>query len=379
MTAYSENDLYQCDVVARARDAYQAGVLSKESRLNIEQAYPCKLYSPHFFIAIALGLLTIVSVIFTGALIWLVTGASSGSIGVVCILMSLVGYFFLEMMVKSKNYFNAGVDNALMGLILFFSGGIFLAYFETPSWILFNVVLTLISLWLCLRFADAFMAVISCGFFLVSVFLLYGKSGNEAVVYAPFVMMLIIAFLYFFKKKIEKKIKFIYEKCLDALTVFLLLAFYGAGNYWVVSQLVSSVINTTGPIAFGWAFWAFTFLVPVVYIVYGILKKDLLHLRTGLVLVAGVVFTYKYYFTLLPVEIEMLIAGLLMVALSYFFITWLQSPRYGFTSENTDIQPAWKNVEALIIAETMGGYSKPFEDPLMAGGSGGGAGAGGEF
>jgi len=282
-------------------------------------------------------------------------------------------------MVKNKSYFNAGIDNALMVLVLVFSGGIILSYFQDIPWILFTGLIMLVALWLCLRFADAFMAIISCGFFLAFTFLFYLKSGIAAVEYFPFVMILIIGILYFFTEKVKKRIKFIYEKCLMALTVFLLLAFYAAGNYWVINQLQSSVIDVPGAIHPGWVFWIFTFLMPLLYIFYGVIKKSLLHLRTGLFLVAFAVFTYRYYYTFLPLESMMLVGGLVLVATSYFFIKWLQPSRYGYSSENTFSRPAWSNAEGLVIGATMGGLSKTADNHLMDGGSGGGGGASGEF
>ena len=380
MTIYPENELYNDHVRSEAQSAFELGDISKESCKRIEDAYPTKLYTPHFFIAVALGLLTIVATFFTGILAWLFTQVeSSFGIASLCAFMAFVCYFFLEWMVKNKSYFNAGIDNALMVLTLLFSGGIFLSYFENVHWILSNTFLMLVALWLCLRFADAFMAIVSCGFFLALCFLLYLKLEKLPLVYLPFVMMAIIGALYYFINKVKNSVKFIYGKCFMGLTVFLLLAFYAAGNYWVVRELQSSLNVEATSKGSSWIFWIFTFLVPIIYIVYGIIKKDVLHLRTGLLLIAVTVFTYKYYYTLLPVEIEMLIIGLLLIALSYFFIKWLKTTRHGYTSESMAARPSWQNVEGLIIAETMGGLSPTSENHLMDGGIGGGGGASGEY
>lgn len=381
MTVYPEEDLYHYLIEDQSRQAFDAGDISNESRLKIKQAYPCKLYTPHFFIAVALGLVTVVAVFFTSILLWLLIRAESSlSISLLCGFLTVACYFFLENMVKGKNYFNAGIDNVLMLLILIFTGAILIIGFENPSWIFFHGLMMLVSLCLCLRFADAFMAIISCAFFLIFSFLLYLKLSVDAFAYSPFVMMLIIALLYFVIKKTTTQIKFVYEKCFTALTFFLLIAFYAAGNYWVISQLQFAVLNNDSHIIFGSFFWIFTFLIPIVYVAYGVIKKGMLHLRTGLVLLASMVLTYKYYFTLVPVEIEMLVVGALLVALSYFLIKLLRQPRYGYTSENTSTQPAWTSVEALIVAETLGGSeSKSSENNLMAGGSGGGGGASGEY
>ncbi len=380
MTAYPENELYNCDVRSQARASADASEISKESLHKIEQAYPCKLYTPHFFIAFALGLLTTIAVIFAGFLAWLLTSAeSSAGFSALCFFMAALCYVLLELMIKSKNYYNAGVDNALQFFILAFSAGIFLSNFDNISWVLFYGTMMLIAMWLCVRFNDAFMAVLACAFFLICVFFSVLKLGNAALALAPFAMMATIAMLYLMVNKVKPKAKFLFEKSLTFLTIFLLISFYAAGNYWVISELQSSLLNARGPVPFGWIFWIFTVSIPFIYIVYGVAKKDLLHVRSGLFLVAATILTYKYYFTFLPIEFEILLAGLILVGLSYFLIKWLQPARHGYTSEGNAPRPAWKNIEALVIAETMSAGQATTQDHLMAGGSGGGGGASGEF
>lgn len=378
MTAYSENELFNYHVISEAHIAHDTAEISKESLNKIEQAYPYKLYTPHFFVAIALGLLTFISVIFTGFLFWLVTGTDSSGFAILCAFMAALCYFFLEWFVRRKNYFNAGVDNALMVLILGFSAGAFLSNFEN-SWFFFNGVMMLIALWLCLRFIDAFMAVVSCSFFLIFSFLLILKLWNGALPYFPFLMMLIIGLLYFWIKKAKNQIKFMHEKCITALTVFLLLTFYAAGNYWVLIELRSSIPGAPDSVPFGWLFWILTFIIPLVYMVCGVIKKDLLTVRSGFILAVATILTYKYYYTLLPVEVEMLFGGLLLLGLSFILIKWLRPSRHGYTSEISSSRRDWQNIETLIIAETTVDSTLISKDNLMAGGSGGGGGASGEF
>ncbi|MEO6134271.1 MAG: hypothetical protein ABIP35_03900 [Ginsengibacter sp.] len=380
MTAYSHDELYNCYVNSEANSAFESSEISKEILAKVKGSYSCKLYTPSLFIAIALGIVTVIAVIFTGFLVWLLANAdSSTGITFICLLMTLISYVLLEWMVKRKKYFNAGVDNALMLLVLGFLAGAILGSVDNPPWIFFNGLMMVVSLWLSIRFADSLMTIVSGSFFLVFCFLLILKTGNAAIIYFPFGMMGIIAILYFGVAKLKKHVSFVYEKCISVLTVFLLLAFYIEGNYWIVNELQSVSYTTKAPFAFGWLFWIFTYVIPVIYIVYGIMKKDLLHIRSGIILVAATVFTYKYYHDLLPLEFEMLLVGLLLVGISYYLIKWLSPSRNGFTSEATSSQPAWKNVEALIIAETMGGDKPGEPDQIFSGGSGGGGGATGDF
>jgi len=103
-------------------------------------------------------------------------------------------------------------------------------------------------------------------------------------------------------------------------------------------------------------------------------------MRTGLGLIVATIFTIKYYYAILPTEIEMLMGGILLIAVSYALIKYLTTPKHQYTSLNiyqskNDIL----NVEALIVAETFNSKPAIENNQLYGGGSGGGGGATGEF
>ena len=380
MIAYSKKELFNCYVLSHAGEDFRNFKISQESMQKIEKVHACNLYTPNFFIAIALGFVTILAISFTAVLFSLIAGIDfSAGLAGLCIFMAVVSYILLELMVKSKRYFNAGIDNVLMILVLLFISGIFIIYSDDFSWIAMNAILMAVSMWLSLRFADSFMATVSFSFLFVICFLLFLEIGVSSVFYFSIAMQIIIGALYFLVIKAGKKVSFIYEKCISVLTIFLLLSFYLAGNYWVISELQSSIMYKTPVLIYGWIFWIFTVLVPIFYMVYGVVKKDLLFLRTGIMLAMIAILTYKYFFSFLPIEVEMLFLGAVLIAISYFLIKRLRPARYGFTSEMVSSRPAWRNIEGVVIAETMGGIESPARDNLMAGGGGGGAGASGDF
>ncbi|MEO6819358.1 MAG: hypothetical protein ABI266_09380 [Ginsengibacter sp.] len=381
MIAYAINELLNCHILEQGRENFHASKISQKSFQKIEGSYSCKLYTPGLFIAIGLGLVTTIALIFTAVLVGLMTSFSNfEAFAGISIFMTILSYFLLEGMVKSKRYFNAGVDNALMILVLGFTAGIFIISEINTPWILFNVIMMAVALWLSVRFTDALMAIISCAFFFVLCFLLLMKLGISAIFYFPFVMMLLSGSLYFIVKNTSKKVSFVYEKCMTVLSIFLLVVFYASGNYWVINEIQMTVFNEPVMLSFGWFYWIFTFAIPFLYIVYGIAKKDLIPIRTGIFLVMAAILTYKYFFTMLPLEIEMLLLGIVLITVAYFLIKWLRQTRRGFTSQIISPRPEWKNIEGLIIAETMSGGDKTIQDDnLFSGGSGGGGGASGDF
>src|SRR5205085_577226 len=139
--------------------------------------HPTKLYKPNYFIRIAMALLTIVAVVFSALLFWLFTSATNkSSIIAILIFLAVICYITLELFVKGKQYYNAGVDNVLMSMVLVF---IISAFFisENDSWLIVSLWTMIISLWLSIRFTDAFMAMLSYCCFIVLLFLLYIKAG----------------------------------------------------------------------------------------------------------------------------------------------------------------------------------------------------------
>ena len=385
MQAYNYSDLYNNYVEAQASDALQTGCIQKESFVKIKEAYPVMLYTPNYFIRIALGLLTIVAVVFSGLLLWLISSASEeSSIITLLVILAVFCYAVLEVFVQKKKYYNAGVDNILMAMILVFVISSFLVT-GNISWIIISGITMLITLYLCIRFADSFMGVVSYFSSFIFVFLIYVKFGNIARATAPLLMMIVSAVAYLLINKLSSK-TILYKFCCEAVILITLITFYASGNYFVVKELSNEMFSLNlalhDPIPLAWLFWSFIFLIPPAYLFYGIKHKNFLFIRTGLVLIAATIFTIKYYYTVLPVEIEMLIGGIVLIGVSYLLIKYLAMPKHGYTSANLFPQKKeMLNLEALIIAETFNEQpaAAPQNTGLYGGGSGGGGGATGEF
>ncbi len=386
MPAYSSTDLYNQIVQEQASDAFRTSCIRGESYKKILQSYACKLYTPNYFIRIALGLVTIIAVLFTAILLGLLFGAS-GSVQLVtlCFFLGIACYAALEIIVKNKKYYNAGIDNILMVSVITFFISAFFVYDATTNYTLIAGTVMLISLYLCVRFTDAFMAIISYFSFFLFFFFLYLELGTIARTTAPMLMMVVSALVYLLMKSKEKKERLIlYNFCIESVMFLTLLTFYASSNYFVVKELSNQMfgLNLTihDGIPMGWLFWILTISIPVIYVLYGIKRKDFLFIRTGLGLIAVTIFTVRYYHNILPLEISMLIAGAIMITVSYMLIQYLRIPKKGYTS--ADLDPRNKNIlnaEALIIAQTFGTSSKSDNNNLFGGGSGGGGGATGDF
>jgi Ca2+/Na+ antiporter len=169
--------------------------------------------------------------------------------------------------------------------------------------------------------------------------------------------------------------------------VVALVCLYAAGNYFVVREASVAMFNLNlaegQSIPFGWLFWIFTVAIPIACIVRGLQNKDAVLLRVGLLLVAAIVFTVRYYYHMVPAETAMVIGGMIFIVLAYALIKYLHEPKYGFTyKEQQDKFFMDKlQVESLVIAQTFAGPAAPSADSgtQFGGGSGSGGGAGAEF
>ncbi|MEO6290707.1 MAG: hypothetical protein ABIO76_12335, partial [Ginsengibacter sp.] len=328
MGAYKRQDLFNRQVQEESLDEYRKGTLSQESYSRILLSYPEKLYTPNFFIRIALGLLTCVALLFSSGFfgLLLATGGMAGAI-FYCFLMGITYYFVLEMFIKKKRFFNAGVDNVLMVVVIGFILSAFLINNFNESFILLSVVVTILSFYMAARFTDAFMASIAYIAFFVFVFLFYIKLGSLAKATAPFFMLIFSAVIFLIMNFLLRKGKMnIFSFCIRSVMFLTIVTFYLSVNYFVVRKGTEEMFGLAenAVIPFGWFFWIATFLIPAGYLVYGIRKKDFHFIRTALLLIAATVFTIRYYFHLLPIEIAMLIAGIVLIAVFYFLMRLLK-------------------------------------------------------
>ncbi|WP_152620344.1 hypothetical protein [Pedobacter lusitanus] len=175
------------------------------------------------------------------------------------------------------------------------------------------------------------------------------------------------------------KLKFVhYQHCLLFLQTGSLLTLYLAGNYYVVQQLGNELYGYTsiGPykVPYPIFFWPWTILVPFIYTGLGIYKKNVILLRTGLVLIAIAAITFKNYYHVLPIEVTLVLIGLFTLAGSYLTIRYLKTPRNGFTSRELqqDTIAGGINMESLIIATTQLDAPKGTETRFGGGDFGGG-------
>ena len=385
MIAYNRTWLDNLAARDAIKDAFYANAVSAAEKEAAETIFPVGFYSPNIFIRIGLFILTVVIACFSLGLFSLIfLDSIERSIGGLTIFFGLLSYGALEFFIHTKYHYRSGVDDALLWItgICIIAGINLLSDISSSGNALIIFVL---ATYFFLRFTDMLMSAIAGLALLAVVFFYYSPLGSTAKATTPFLLMGIAAFMYFFiKKTVHQNSNRHYRHCGTVLEITMLICFYAAANYYVVREMSNSMFNPglkeNESIPFGWLFWIFTILIPLFYILGGVQKKDAVLLRVGLIAVAAIVFTVRYYHTVLPVEIVMLLGGIILITVSYALTKWLVQPKNGFTS--AEISKRYiidkMNIEALVIAETFGS-NLPANDSKFGGGSFGGGGASGEY
>lgn len=371
---------------------YHAGCLKNEELGILKQKYPVGFYSPGFFVQIGLFILTCIIVsCSTGFISLFLANASIIDSFSWPLLLGIVMYVILERMVKERHYYHAGVDNALLWMSASSVTGGFIWMLDTfnshsAPLITISVFIFTLGLYLTLRFADVLVSAVTSLAALAFIFFTWNSVGKLGLTTMPFMMMLASAGIYLAAVKlfISQKAAY-YRSCLSVVQVLSLLTLYFSGNYFVVQVLSNEMTGAAPgtPVPFGFIFWIWTFAIPFVYIGWGLKKKDTILVRSGLLLIAGAIFTFRYYYHVLPIELALTIGGCVLLALSYAVIKYLKTPKHGLTyaEHNRNNLLDKLNVESIIIGETFSqmpagptGPQSPF-----GGGSAGGGGSSGNF
>ncbi|WP_343704701.1 hypothetical protein [Chitinophaga sp.] len=382
MIIYHKQDLDHTLLQEEVQAAYKKGCVTKEEYLQILQQYPSRLYTPNPFIRIGLFVLTALVALFSfGLFALLFSSGLTGeeALGGFCLFFSLVTYGGLEAFVRAKYHYRSGVDDALAwcaaGLAL--TGAVLVSGLDMDT-VVFCALAAALGLFFALRFLNVLMGLAAFAGLIGVVFFALVYTAPDAL---PFAVMALSLGVYLGARRYGTSPY--YGNMLQLLQVAALAMLYVVGNYFVVKETRNELFGTAaGAMPAGWLFWLLTVLMPVIYIYLGIRKKDKVLLRTGLVLIAAVVFTIRYYYSVLPLETAMAMGGAAMMLLAYALLRYLAVPKHGFSSEVTDEAETLKGLqiaESLVIAQTFKEVPQPGGGFEFGGGTSSGGGAGAEY
>ena len=334
MTIYNKKTLHNIFIKMQAVQAYAESYIDKETLGKINAEHPSDLYTPNVFVSVGLGLLTSLVILAATGIFFLLFNSIQSPL---MFIIALACYAALEVFTGSKKHFNSGVDKVLMvACAIFFISGLELLFHSSnpDTWLSF--ALFLICSWFAFRFVDAIAASVAAISLMIFVFNAYSSFGQFTIFSFPFLLMIVSAIVYVIaNKQTNCHDYFIDYPVFKGVRIVALFAFYLSGNYYVVQSIIQQnyLLNAQSVLSVAsWFFWGWTFAIPIIYLVAGVKRKDIVLIRIGILLIVGSVITFKYYFHVMSVEAALIISGAIKIVASYWLMRFLSVARGGYIS-----------------------------------------------
>ena len=387
MIAQDKTKLENQFLVDEAHSLYKAKFITEEQFSEIQKAIPTSKKSKNILLRIGfalLGLLLYGSI--SGFISLLGLSIIDNSFTFFIFVYAAIGFIGAEFFVR-QNHSEQGLDDSflIIGQLLLAAGiGTITDGYELPV----ALVATIVSLLTYLRYINRVSVLIFCIASTATVAYTMFELGAVGKAILPFVLMVYGLSIYFICKKITENFQFpFYHKGILLVKYFGLILFYFAGNYLVVRELsvvlLGNEIAPNSDIPFAWFFYIFTFIVPILYIYFGIKLLDRAMLWIGFLTLGFSFYTIDYYFLELPIEVYLTLGGLLLFAIAYFSIKALKDKTQGMTFQPDRFINSndFLHTEALILTSQFGLKPEVAVDSPMEFGGGGfsGGGSTGDF
>ncbi|MBS7253462.1 hypothetical protein [Flavobacterium branchiicola] len=387
MIAHDKKLLNDLALFEEAVSLQKAGFISKEQKDLIKKELPD--FKGYKNILVRLGFFLLGSLLYLSICgVIALLGLSGGSservfFDICCYIFAVVGFVGAELLATQK-YYNHGLDDAfILGAIL--NVGFAVAITTEGYELVIAVFVAIASFVMYSRYLHLLALLVFC--FACSAVLFYGlfEFGPIGKTILPFVAMLFAGGFYFLTKRLANNLTERYHyNGLLLVNAFCLVLFYLSCNYLVVRELSSELLGVEvkpgTDIPFAFFFYAFTFIVPVVYLVQALRTKDRIMLWISFLAIAFSIYTIRFYHSVLPIEVALTLGGVVMFAVAYFSIQKLKHRESGLTFKPDRINnsDAFLNAEALVVASTFGMKPEVKVDSPMEFGGGGFSGGGSE-
>ncbi|RXM44600.1 hypothetical protein [Flavobacterium sp. YO64] len=387
MILHDKNLLNNLALIEEAETLQNGGFISKEQAKIIKNVLPS--FRSQSNILVRLGFFLLGSFLYLsicGAISLIGLSGEDFYFKICCYLFAGVGIIGAEFLTNQK-YYRHGLDDAfILGILL--NIGFAIAITTEGYEIIIAVFVAITSFLTYRRYLHLLSMLVFC--LASSAVLFFGmfEIGDIGKTILPFVAMLASAGFYLFtKNRIKSLTGWYYYNGLLLANSFCLILFYLSCNYLVVRELSFELLGVDvlpgQDIPFAFFFYAFTFIVPIVYLVQALKIKDRIMLWISFAAIGFSIFTIRFYYSVLPIEMALTFGGLVLFVIAYFSIQKLKNKEEGLTFKPDRINNsnAILNAEALIVASTFGMKPEVKTDSPMDFGGGGfsGGGSGGSF
>jgi len=382
-SAYNQNEIYNLKVIKLAKRWLKHGMIETRQFQSIEDIYKTPLFHPNLAIRLLLFIATVIVIVGVSGLVFLMFSDSGESvISIVAIVFGVGAFAVLEKVFIDNRHYKSGVNESIIyiasGFIIVGVG--ILTNFE--SMFLIQLVAMGVFAFAAIRYLDW---MVSLGFVVMlswTIFFQCDEAGELLKSVIPFVFIVTFSSLLFIIRKLKKRRDLVlWNDNMLILEACCLLLVYAGGNYLVVREVSISFMNMElldgQDIPYAFLFYSLTIVLPILYTGFGIMRKDIVWIRLGLVTMAFTIYTFKHYFLPGNSEVFLVVMGMLSSALAVIGMRYLKDGIMGLTSENI-FSAEWANlnVEAFIISQTTGG-NQPEKAEISGTGGGGSTGGGG--
>lgn len=382
MILHNKNLLNNLALVEEAETLESGGFISKEQKKIIKNVLPA--FRSQSNILVRLGFFLLGSFLYSsicGAISLIGLSGEDFYFKICCYLFAGVGIAGAELL-GNQNYYRHGLDDAfILGIPL--NIGFAVAISTEGQEISIAAFVAIASFLTYRRYLHPLSMLVFC--FASTAVLFYGmfEIGDIGKTILPFVTMLVSAGFYFLTKgKIKNLTEVYFRDGLILANSFCLILFYLSCNYLVVRELSFELLGVDvlpgQDIPFAFFFYAFTFIVPIAYLVQALRTRDRIMLWISFAAIGFSIFTIRFYYSVLPIEVALTLGGLVMFAIAYLSIQKLKNKEEGLTFKPDRINNsnAILNAEALIVASTFGMKPEVKTDSPMDFGGGGFSGGG---
>lgn len=378
MTAYDKEELDDLILIEEAASLYSAGFIDKNQKDRIKSELTAFRMQNNILVRLGFFLLgSFLYLSICGAISLLGLSGEQFFFSICCYIFALVGFVGAELLANLK-YYRHGLDDAfVLGSIL--NLGIAVAITTEGYELIIAIFVAFKSFLLYRRYLNLPALLVFCVASAAVLFFGLLELGEIGKMILPFVTLLFSAGFYFFtKKNIQKLTETYHYNGLLFANSFCLILFYLSCNYLVVREL--SVTLMDNPIAegkdipFAFFFYAFTLIVPFVYLVQALKTKDRILLWISFLAIGFSIYTIRFYHSVLPIEVALTLGGIVLFAIAYFSIKKLKDKESGLTFKPDRLNSSnpFLNMETLIVASAFGvkPEAKPEDSPMDFGGGG---------
>lgn len=382
--AYNETWVDNISNQNTLKEWYDESVLNDKQYDRAMELFPVHFYQPNMFIEFGLFIFTNLAISATFGFLAItifedILNTSKG-LAIVCMAYCVLLLFMLEYFIRSRKLYRSGTDNALLYVAI---GSLLTAIcgFTDFKWHLYSYFMVSLVVFIpfLLRYGDPFVAVgiyVAWIGFWFALAISY-PAGKDLL---PFIIMGVSIIAYVFAKWWQKNNGYAYyadaQVCIETGT---LITFYLGGNYWMVREGHAFLNNmdVSTEVNFTPLFYALTIAIPLGYLIWGLKNKDRKMVLVGIGAAWFDVFTFRYYFSDLPIEWFMTIGGALLAAFAVWGMWFFRVPKWGLTNKQT-LAEQDRDFEAFLLNQVLP-HQGQGDKMKFGGGDFGGGGSGSKY